>query len=238
MHQQITLQKDVKLPGLDALNGDGKGSPPQASSLVRTQLSKKVKFQRDTSYDGSAKVPKRGSSRGTSIASSNKNKDDEILTDLDELFAKEYKKPQQSIIDSLNNSKKNSPENTTNKSNTDKESSMLNNLNDQILQKKLEDFSKQAEHDPHRLSPSNVSISGGVRSSSVPTDKQTKSKHKGKKELWKNQTTANIHKVEVGDGGDYKEVRPSRKVDDSNGQGPVVKQTLPSQTTSKKSQAK
>ena len=115
---------------------------------------------------------------------------------------------------------------------------MLNNLNDQILQKKLEDFSKQAEHDPHRLSPSNVSISGGVRSSSVPTDKQTKSKHKGKKELWKNQTTANIHKVEVGDGGDYKEVRPSRKAEDGNGQGHAVKQTLPSQTTSKKSQAK
>lgn len=127
------------------------------------------------------------------MASSNKNKDDEILTEIDGLFAKEYKKPQQSIIDSLNNSKKNSPENTTNKSNTDKDSS-VNNLNEQ-LQKKLEDLSKQAENEDRRLNASNAGMQGG-RSSSVPTAKQSKSKTKGKKDLLKNQTTANIHKVE------------------------------------------
>lgn len=55
---------------------------------------KRVKFQRNTSYDGSAKVPKRGSSRGTSMASSSKKEDDEILTEIDGLFAREYKKPQ------------------------------------------------------------------------------------------------------------------------------------------------
>jgi len=50
------------------------------------------------------------------MASSNKNKEEEtILTEIDDLFAKEYKKPQQSIIDSLNNSKKNSPDNSSNK---------------------------------------------------------------------------------------------------------------------------
>ena len=56
-------------------------------------VSKKVKFQRDESYDAT-KVPQRGSSRGTSLASSNKNKDDIIMDELDGLFAKEYVKPQ------------------------------------------------------------------------------------------------------------------------------------------------
>jgi hypothetical protein len=47
----------MKLPKLEVLNQDaGRGA-----SLV----SKKVKFQRDESYDA-AKVPQRGSSRGTS----------------------------------------------------------------------------------------------------------------------------------------------------------------------------
>jgi len=55
---------------------------------------------------------------------SNKNKEDDIvLDDLDDLFPKEYVKPQeetcQSIIDSLDNSKKNSLESSTNKSGKD-----------------------------------------------------------------------------------------------------------------------
>lgn len=36
-------------------------------------------------------MPKRGSSRGSSVALSNKNKEDVGLDDLDDLFAKEYK---------------------------------------------------------------------------------------------------------------------------------------------------
>lgn len=43
------------------------------------------------SNDGSAKVPKRGSSRGTSMASSDKkDKDVEILDELDGLFPEKY----------------------------------------------------------------------------------------------------------------------------------------------------
>jgi len=71
--------------------GDGRGSPP-SSSLVRSVNPKTVRFQRNTSYDGS-KVPKRGSSRGTSMSSKKMEADDLILTDFDDLFAKEYKKP-------------------------------------------------------------------------------------------------------------------------------------------------
>jgi len=72
-----------------------------------------VHFKRDESYE-SSRIPKRGSSRGTSMASSTKNdKDDQILSELDNLFAKEYNEPQQSttqsISESLNNSKKGSP---------------------------------------------------------------------------------------------------------------------------------
>lgn len=69
------MQKEVylvKLPGLDALNADHsqeRGAALEQSSLVRQ--SKKVQFQKDILYDDS-KVPKRGSSRGTSMASSNK----------------------------------------------------------------------------------------------------------------------------------------------------------------------
>jgi hypothetical protein len=75
----------MKLPNLQSLNKDaGRGS---------SMVSKKVKFQRDESYDAT-KVPQRGSSRGTSLASSNKNKDDIIMDELDGLFAKEYVKPQ------------------------------------------------------------------------------------------------------------------------------------------------
>ena len=68
-------------------------------------------------------MPKRGSSRGSSVALSNKNKEDIGLDDLDDLFPKEYVKPKeetcQSIIDSLDNSKKNSLESSTNKSGKD-----------------------------------------------------------------------------------------------------------------------
>jgi hypothetical protein len=56
-------------------------------------IRKKVTFQKDETYDES-RVPKRGSSRGTSVASSNKVKDeDHILDEFDGLFAKEYVKP-------------------------------------------------------------------------------------------------------------------------------------------------
>jgi hypothetical protein len=62
----------VKLPGLDALNtghSQQRGAALEQSSSVRQ--SKKVQFQKDILYDD-CKVPKRGSSRGTSMASSNK----------------------------------------------------------------------------------------------------------------------------------------------------------------------
>ena len=101
---------------------------------------------RDESYDDN-KVPQRGSSRGTSMASINKNKDDQILDEFDGLFAKEYVKPQhsttQSIIDSLENSKKNSLESSTNKSS--KEERKLDAATQaQILQKKLQTLQKDA----------------------------------------------------------------------------------------------
>lgn len=124
----------MKLPSLGALNQDaGRGG---------SVVSKRVKFQRDESYDGT-KVPQRGSSRGTSQASSNKNKEDLILDEFDDLFAKEYVKPQQSttqsIIDSLENSKKNSLESSTNKSTKD-EKKMDVSRQARSLQKKLEDL--------------------------------------------------------------------------------------------------
>ena len=103
-------------------------------------------------------MPRRGSSRGTSIASSNKaKKEDRLLDDLDGLFAKEYKKPQQSIIDSLNNSKKNTPDNSSSKTKAE-----IQNINEQILNKKLEDLNEQFKTDENRKS------SGAARSSSVP----------------------------------------------------------------------
>jgi len=54
------------------------------------------------------------------------------------------------------------------------------------------------DNDDHRLNASNAGMQGG-RSSSVPTAKQSKSRTKGKKDLLKNQTTANINKVETED---------------------------------------
>ena len=75
----------MKLPSLGALNKDAGRST--------SHVSKRVTFQRDESYDAT-KVPQRGSSRGTSQASSNKHKqEDEILDEFDNLFAKEYVKP-------------------------------------------------------------------------------------------------------------------------------------------------
>lgn len=78
---------------------------------------KKVKFERDSSYDVS-KVPKRGSSRGTSVNSSQNLKEDAILNEFDDFFAKEYNVPKEattkSISDTLNNSKKNSPAGSNN----------------------------------------------------------------------------------------------------------------------------
>ena len=69
------------------------------------------------------------------MGSSNKQKDDQILSQIDGLFAKEYKKPQQAIIDSLNNSKKNSPENSSSKPQKNDTT-----LNETLLNKKLEDL--------------------------------------------------------------------------------------------------
>ena len=75
------------------------------------------------------------------MASSNKAKEDQAVNELEELFPNEYTKPPesttQSIKDSLNNSKKNSPQCSTNKSQnagaqTDAE----------ILQQKLDDLQK------------------------------------------------------------------------------------------------
>lgn len=143
------------MPGLNVLNQQEGRAPSHSSSVVRAQ-SKRVQFQRDASYDGSAKIPKRGSSRGTSIASSNKNKQDDILQELDGLFAQEYKKPQQSIIESLNTSKKNTPDNSSSKQN--KVHALA--LNDQILQQKLEDLQLATEE--HRKPK------GNARSSSLP----------------------------------------------------------------------
>lgn len=98
--------------------------------MFKQQQSKKVKFQRDFSHDGSTKVPKRGSSRGTSVASSNKNKNDDVLNqELDGLFAQEYKKPQPSLVESLNTSKKNTPDNSSSKQNK----MDTQDLNEQIL---------------------------------------------------------------------------------------------------------
>lgn len=59
-------------------------------------------------------MPKRGSSRGTSLCSSHEEKKEEaILNDLDGFFAKEYVAPKQSttksISDALGSSKRNSP---------------------------------------------------------------------------------------------------------------------------------
>jgi hypothetical protein len=94
------------------------------------------------------------------MASSNKVKEEEaVLSDLDGLFAKEYKKPQQSIIESLNTSKKNSPENSSNiKSVAD------STLNDRLLSKKLEDLNNQIKHEEKKEK----------RSNSVPSKDQEK----------------------------------------------------------------
>lgn len=138
--QYITSnQKEIQLPNIRALNEqEGRPMSQHSSSVVRMGQAKRVKFQGDLSQDGSTtRIPKRGSSRGTSIASSNKNeKDDNILEELDGLFAQEYKKPQRSIVDSLNTSKKNTPDNSSSKPNKNE----ADDLNDQILMKKLEDL--------------------------------------------------------------------------------------------------
>lgn len=126
---------------------------------------KRVKFQGDPSQDGSTtRIPKRGSSRGTSIASSNKNKkDDNLLEELDGLFAQEYKKPQRSIVDSLNTSKKNTPDNSSSKPNKNE----ADDLNDQILMKKLEDLQRATQND-------NMLPKANNRSSSLPINKSNK----------------------------------------------------------------
>lgn len=85
---------------------------PSAVRQPGGKKSKQVQFKRDESYE-SSRIPKRGSSRGTSMASSTKNdKDDQMLTELAGLFAKEYTEPHQSTTQSISeslNSKKGSP---------------------------------------------------------------------------------------------------------------------------------
>lgn len=58
-------------------------------------MSKKVQFERSQAYDD-AKIPKRGSSRGTSMASSIKNKDEDLLDNLEEFFPKHTTDPKAS----------------------------------------------------------------------------------------------------------------------------------------------
>ena len=76
-------------------------------------------FKNDKSYTD-CQPPKRGSSRGTSMASkasSGKKEADPDLNALDDLFPKNYNNAQESAVKSinasLNNSKKNSAENST-----------------------------------------------------------------------------------------------------------------------------
>lgn len=91
------------------------------------------------------------------MASSNKNKNDDNLNqELDGLFAPEYNKPQPSLVESLNTSKKNTPDNSSSKHNK------VEDLNDQILQKKLEELKIQKEEEERSKNP---------RSSSVPLAK-------------------------------------------------------------------
>ncbi len=94
------------LPGLNELNVNGTQRGLSSSRL------QKVFFEKNESYDDS-KVPKRGSSRGTSICSSthkNKEEEQDLVNNLDEMFPKHQIDPSdsinQKIRDSLSNSKK------------------------------------------------------------------------------------------------------------------------------------
>ena len=75
------------------------------------------------------------------MASSNKAKEDHAVNELEELFPIEYTKPPvsttQSIKDSLNNSKKNSPQCSTNKSQNEG-----GKTDAEILQRKLDELQK------------------------------------------------------------------------------------------------